>query len=195
MTRTEQLRALHPDTNGGDHSRVGEFVALIEKLRNVCQCGCKAPLRYGRTRFLNLLHYQLHRRGQTAQRLIGSLLLLLLIAGCSAPRSLGTAETSPPLPQTPVRRFVAAREVSAIAAAVTPPRMIGCQWDAPTNYNPLVESFEVWATPDLQQPFTLKTNTTELKALWPMQASEFYRVRTRGSDGQVSEWATTKKGL
>jgi hypothetical protein len=40
---TAMLRALHPDTNGGDHSRTEEFQAAIREHRihnQVCACGC-----------------------------------------------------------------------------------------------------------------------------------------------------------
>ena len=188
MTRTRKklLIECHPDRHGGDHSRMEKFFAADVRpsqsmsSRRVCRvCG---------VRISGVKTCRMHQ--WLPQMLAG----MLLLVGCAGPQPKPQV-ISPPLPQMPVSRFVSARELAAVAAAVDPPRMTGCAWDAPTNYNPLVESFEVWATPVLTQPFTLKTNTTELKALWPMQASEFYMVRTRGSDGQVSEWATTKQGL
>jgi hypothetical protein len=43
-----QLFALHPDTNGGDHSRVPELLKLMRKwkLNNTfCACGCGRKIR------------------------------------------------------------------------------------------------------------------------------------------------------
>lgn len=43
MTFSSQIRALHPDFNGGDTSRIEEFTALVKAHRaatTFCQCGC-----------------------------------------------------------------------------------------------------------------------------------------------------------
>lgn len=71
-----ELAALHPDTNGGDHSRVTELMAALRTRRSVCACGCQAALRSGRKKYLDLMHYQAHRWGRAVRALTATGLLL-----------------------------------------------------------------------------------------------------------------------
>lgn len=90
----EKLRALHPDTNGGDHSRVSEFTALMQLRRRVCRCGCGRPLpksRPKKTRYFTHLHWIIHRRGQRAQRAIGLFVLLASLSAFAAGGSVTLA--------------------------------------------------------------------------------------------------------
>ena len=193
MAHTKQLlRSLHLDTNDGDHSRVAEFTALLKRLRNVCQCWCKSPLRFGRSKFLDHLHFQMWRCGQTAQKAVCSIVLMLVVVGCSTVKQPIRTSTyqlvTPPLPITVVPRM---KLLEAPTLPLVSTRLLGCAWDAPANFNPLTESFEVWATTNLTLPFALKTNTTATVVRWPMQQQEFYMVRTADIYGQKSVWATT----
>ena len=191
MSPTKQLlRNLHPDTNGGDHSRVDELMALLQRLRNICQCGCKMPLGPRRKgyKYYDSLHYQLARRGQTAQRMIG-VFVVITLAGCAVLKPRSQVAT-PPLPTMVQRRSIIVLDPTLPPA---PPRMRGCAWEAPADFNPLTQSFEVWATTNLADVWTLKTNTTATIVLWPEQTMEFYMVRTRDIYGQVSDWATTSR--
>jgi hypothetical protein len=112
---------------------------------------------------------------------------LVLMVGCTAPKP-----TPPPMPNlSQLRAMPRPAPIVTVNAVVAAPRLRGCAWDAPTNFNPLVEFFEVWTTTNLTQPFTLRTNTQSTVALFPEQSAEFYMVRTANSAGEKSDWATT----
>ena len=97
-TRYEVLSALHPDTNGGDTSRIAEFMAALRKQRNICQCGCRAALRYGRKKYLDAMHYQAQRTGRSVKALTA---LALMVCAGSAAASEVTLAWDYPTPTPP----------------------------------------------------------------------------------------------
>lgn len=183
--RKQLLIECHPDRHGGNHGPMERFFASLKRnlktARNRCQrCGVIV----GAVSTYCRLCYRVPK--------LLAMVLVLLVAGCASPKppvfKPVAKIATPPLPMT----FAPLRAVAGPTLPPAPPRFLGCVWDAPANYNPLTESFEVWATTNLSQPFTLKTNTTQTFALFQMGTMEFYMVRTRNSEGDVSDWATTK---
>ena len=172
MTLTQSIKRLlvecHPDRHGGDHSRMERVYAAMKRPSNAMSAVRRC--RVCGVRIGGLKTCQMHMFTRT---LLASV-CVILFCSCTV--------TKQPTPQLSMRGDV---------RTSTAPRMLGCAWDAPTNYNPLVEFFEVWSTTNLTQPFTLRTNTTETVALFPEQQMEFYKVRTAHTNGLKSEWATT----
>lgn len=112
---------------------------------------------------------------------------LLVFAGCvSKPVApvIRPQVATPPLPM----KIIMPRAVEAPTAPVVP-KLIELAWDYPVL--PVV-TFEVWSTTNLFKPFTLKTNTAAKSVKFSKGAMEFYKVRARAADGQVSDWATTR---
>ena len=96
-TRYEILSELHPDTNGGDTSRIAEFMAMLRKQRNICRCGCRAALRYGRQKYLDAMHFRAHRLGRRVKAIASALVLL----ACGATASEVTLAWDYPTPTPP----------------------------------------------------------------------------------------------
>jgi hypothetical protein len=110
-------------------------------------------------------------------------ILFLLLAGCT---------THPLISPPQIKGSSEPAMHRAVQWALVQPRLRGPAWTAPADFDPMIEWFEVWATTNLAQPFTLKTNTTATQCLWPEQAAEFYKVRTVNIYGEHSAWATTR---
>lgn len=162
-----ELRDLHPDTNGGDHSRVGELQTLLCARRRICQCGCRAALRYGRKKFLDAMHFQAARRGRSVRALTSALLLFAF-----GIFHFALAAAAPRL-RSPKDAGLAADAPMLRALAALPLRTTTLLWDnAPGAF-----ITDAWGTTTLLTWYAVGsvTNTNAI-TLPRLQPAEFYRV-------------------
>lgn len=145
------MKQLHPDLNGGDHSRVDELQSLIaardgKGQNRFCLCGCGERLRLNRKYFFSLVCKFRYLRAQ-APALVACCVSFVLLTGCTIPKP-----SAPPAPPTPTplsstnvvninpvknatvlkSQAVVTRSVSSFAIIAPPPvTSIRWHWDSP----------------------------------------------------------------
>lgn len=89
-------KELHPDLNGGDHSRVGEFIALMKKARRrLCgRTGCNNQLLRKKSNYCSQLCWKM---AHFYDAKIAACLVALLLTSCSTPKKVAPAAYQSPL--------------------------------------------------------------------------------------------------
>lgn len=101
----------------------------------------------------------------------------------------GCATKSSGIPDQIAKAKAAHPQVASISLRLVLPAPVPyVAWDHP-GLSP-DQYFEVWSTLDLGNGFTLATNTTDMSVKFPIQPSEFYRVRTVSTNGVRSDWGS-----